>query len=77
MGFVTDELNETERQQVAQNKVRNMAVVYGKEAAMWKVIYKCLLTLICTFFLWLGLHAAACGQCRAHWQIHAAIGHRM
>ncbi|XP_056406447.1 alpha-1,6-mannosylglycoprotein 6-beta-N-acetylglucosaminyltransferase B isoform X2 [Hyla sarda] len=36
MGFVTDELNETERQQVAQNKVRNMAVVYGKEAAMWK-----------------------------------------
>ncbi|XP_073540076.1 alpha-1,6-mannosylglycoprotein 6-beta-N-acetylglucosaminyltransferase B [Phyllobates terribilis] len=37
MGFVTDELNETERQQVAQNKVRNMAVVYGKEAAMWKL----------------------------------------
>ncbi|CAI9543778.1 unnamed protein product [Staurois parvus] len=36
MGFVTDELNETERQQVALNKVRNMAVVYGKEAAMWK-----------------------------------------
>ncbi|XP_073419271.1 alpha-1,6-mannosylglycoprotein 6-beta-N-acetylglucosaminyltransferase B [Dendrobates tinctorius] len=36
MGFVTDELNETERQHVAQNKVRNMAVVYGKEAAMWK-----------------------------------------
>ncbi|KAM4661847.1 alpha-1,6-mannosylglycoprotein 6-beta-N-acetylglucosaminyltransferase B isoform 1-T2 [Discoglossus pictus] len=36
MGFVTDELNETERQQVAQNKVRNMALVYGKEAAMWK-----------------------------------------
>ncbi|KAM4032111.1 alpha-1,6-mannosylglycoprotein 6-beta-N-acetylglucosaminyltransferase B [Anomaloglossus baeobatrachus] len=36
MGFVTDELNETERQQVAQNKVKNMAVVYGKEAAMWK-----------------------------------------
>ncbi|CAJ0956877.1 unnamed protein product [Ranitomeya imitator] len=39
MGFVTDELNETERQHVAQNKVRNMAVVYGKEAAMWKVHY--------------------------------------
>ncbi|XP_075205667.1 alpha-1,6-mannosylglycoprotein 6-beta-N-acetylglucosaminyltransferase B [Anomaloglossus baeobatrachus] len=37
MGFVTDELNETERQQVAQNKVKNMAVVYGKEAAMWKL----------------------------------------
>lgn len=37
MGFVTDELNETERQQVTLNKVRNMAVVYGKEAAMWKV----------------------------------------
>ncbi|XP_069608214.1 alpha-1,6-mannosylglycoprotein 6-beta-N-acetylglucosaminyltransferase B [Ranitomeya imitator] len=37
MGFVTDELNETERQHVAQNKVRNMAVVYGKEAAMWKL----------------------------------------
>ncbi|XP_040186052.1 alpha-1,6-mannosylglycoprotein 6-beta-N-acetylglucosaminyltransferase B isoform X2 [Rana temporaria] len=36
MGFVTDELNETERQQVTLNKVRNMAVVYGKEAAMWK-----------------------------------------
>ncbi|XP_018090875.1 alpha-1,6-mannosylglycoprotein 6-beta-N-acetylglucosaminyltransferase B isoform X2 [Xenopus laevis] len=36
MGFVTDELNDTERRQVAQNKVRNMAVVYGKEAAMWK-----------------------------------------
>ncbi|XP_068119772.1 alpha-1,6-mannosylglycoprotein 6-beta-N-acetylglucosaminyltransferase B isoform X4 [Hyperolius riggenbachi] len=36
MGFVTDELNETERQQVALSKVRNMAVVYGKEAAMWK-----------------------------------------
>ncbi|OCT63015.1 alpha-1,6-mannosylglycoprotein 6-beta-N-acetylglucosaminyltransferase B isoform X1 [Xenopus laevis] len=37
MGFVTDELNDTERRQVAQNKVRNMAVVYGKEAAMWKL----------------------------------------
>ncbi|KAM8946231.1 alpha-1,6-mannosylglycoprotein 6-beta-N-acetylglucosaminyltransferase B [Pelodytes ibericus] len=37
MGFVTDELNETDRQQVALNKVRNMAVVYGKEAAMWKL----------------------------------------
>ncbi|KAM4692565.1 alpha-1,6-mannosylglycoprotein 6-beta-N-acetylglucosaminyltransferase B [Rhinophrynus dorsalis] len=36
MGFVTDELNETERHQVVLNKVRNMAVVYGKEAAMWK-----------------------------------------
>ncbi|CAH2302512.1 alpha-1,6-mannosylglyco 6-beta-N-acetylglucosaminyltransferase B isoform X2 [Pelobates cultripes] len=38
MGFVTDELNETERQQVALSKVRNMAVVYGKEAAMWKLL---------------------------------------
>ncbi|XP_053309926.1 alpha-1,6-mannosylglycoprotein 6-beta-N-acetylglucosaminyltransferase B [Spea bombifrons] len=37
MGFATDELNETERQQVALNKVRNMAVVYGKEASMWKL----------------------------------------
>ncbi|PIO34917.1 hypothetical protein AB205_0157000 [Aquarana catesbeiana] len=49
MGFVTDELNETERQQVTLNKVRNMAVVYGKEAAMWKVRYIPLFTSHNTF----------------------------
>lgn len=36
MGFVAEELNETERPNVQRNKV-NMAVVYGKEASMWKV----------------------------------------
>lgn len=36
MGFVSEELNETEKQSVKSNKV-NMAVVYGKEASIWKV----------------------------------------
>ena len=39
MGFVSEELNETEKQHIQQNKVNNMAVVYGKEASMWKVVY--------------------------------------
>lgn len=36
MGFVAEELNETERRSIQKNKVANMAVVYGKEASMWK-----------------------------------------
>uniref|UniRef100_A0A672F3Y6 alpha-1,6-mannosyl-glycoprotein 6-beta-N-acetylglucosaminyltransferase n=1 Tax=Salarias fasciatus TaxID=181472 RepID=A0A672F3Y6_SALFA len=36
MGFVAEELNETERLNIQRNKVNNMAVVYGKEANMWK-----------------------------------------
>lgn len=38
MGFVSEELNETEKRNIQQNKVNNMAVVYGKEASMWKVV---------------------------------------
>lgn len=37
MGFVSEELNETEKRRIQQDKVNNMAVVYGKEASMWKV----------------------------------------
>lgn len=37
MGFVTEELNQTERFHIQRDKVNNMAVVYGKEASMWKV----------------------------------------
>lgn len=37
MGFVTEELNQTERFNIKRDKVNNMAVVYGKEASMWKV----------------------------------------
>ncbi|XP_022519799.2 alpha-1,6-mannosylglycoprotein 6-beta-N-acetylglucosaminyltransferase B [Astyanax mexicanus] len=37
MGFVSEELNKTEKRSIQQNKVRNMAVVYGKEASMWKL----------------------------------------
>uniref|UniRef100_A0A3P9IEC6 alpha-1,6-mannosyl-glycoprotein 6-beta-N-acetylglucosaminyltransferase n=1 Tax=Oryzias latipes TaxID=8090 RepID=A0A3P9IEC6_ORYLA len=36
MGFVSEELNATEKRSIQQNKVNNMAVVYGKEASMWK-----------------------------------------
>ncbi|KAI1896719.1 hypothetical protein AGOR_G00097700 [Albula goreensis] len=36
MGFVSEELNETEKLSIQTNKVNNMAVVYGKEASMWK-----------------------------------------
>uniref|UniRef100_A0AAZ3SFV0 alpha-1,6-mannosyl-glycoprotein 6-beta-N-acetylglucosaminyltransferase n=1 Tax=Oncorhynchus tshawytscha TaxID=74940 RepID=A0AAZ3SFV0_ONCTS len=36
MGFVSEELNDTEKSSIMQNKVNNMAVVYGKEASMWK-----------------------------------------
>ncbi|XP_036426054.1 alpha-1,6-mannosylglycoprotein 6-beta-N-acetylglucosaminyltransferase B-like [Colossoma macropomum] len=36
MGFVSEELNETEKRNIQENKVKNMAVVYGKEASMWK-----------------------------------------
>lgn len=39
MGFVSEELNETEKRSIQQNKVNSMAVVYGKEASMWKVVY--------------------------------------
>lgn len=38
MGFVSEELNETAKRSIQQNKVNNMAVVYGKEASMWKVV---------------------------------------
>lgn len=37
MGFVSEELNQTERQRIKSNKVGSMAVVYGKEASIWKV----------------------------------------
>lgn len=37
MGFVSEELNDTEKRSIQQSKVNNMAVVYGKEASMWKV----------------------------------------
>lgn len=40
MGFVAEELNETEKVNIQRNKVNNMAVVYGKEASMWKVSIK-------------------------------------
>lgn len=30
-------MNETEQLHIQRNKVNNMAVVYGKEAGMWKV----------------------------------------
>uniref|UniRef100_A0A8C9WDK1 alpha-1,6-mannosyl-glycoprotein 6-beta-N-acetylglucosaminyltransferase n=1 Tax=Scleropages formosus TaxID=113540 RepID=A0A8C9WDK1_SCLFO len=36
MGFVSEELNETEKLNIQRNKVDDMAVVYGKEASMWK-----------------------------------------
>lgn len=37
MGFVSEELNKTERQLIKASKVSGMAVVYGKEASIWKV----------------------------------------
>lgn len=37
MGFVSEELNETEKQLIKGGKASNMAVVYGKEASIWKV----------------------------------------
>ncbi|XP_027706062.1 alpha-1,6-mannosylglycoprotein 6-beta-N-acetylglucosaminyltransferase B isoform X1 [Vombatus ursinus] len=37
MGFVSEELNSTEKQLIKNNKASNMAVVYGKEASIWKV----------------------------------------
>ncbi|XP_025907231.1 alpha-1,6-mannosylglycoprotein 6-beta-N-acetylglucosaminyltransferase B isoform X1 [Nothoprocta perdicaria] len=37
MGFVSEELNRTEKQFIKSNKVSNMAVVYGKEASIWKL----------------------------------------
>ncbi|XP_035384501.1 alpha-1,6-mannosylglycoprotein 6-beta-N-acetylglucosaminyltransferase B-like isoform X1 [Electrophorus electricus] len=36
MGFVAEELNQTERISIQNDKVNNMAVVYGKETSMWK-----------------------------------------
>lgn len=41
MGFVSEELNETERQLIKGGKAGNMAVVYGKEASIWKVSTRC------------------------------------
>ncbi|XP_025783336.1 alpha-1,6-mannosylglycoprotein 6-beta-N-acetylglucosaminyltransferase B [Puma concolor] len=37
MGFVSEELNETEKQLIRGGKASNMAVVYGKEASIWKL----------------------------------------
>nr|XP_003464823.1 alpha-1,6-mannosylglycoprotein 6-beta-N-acetylglucosaminyltransferase B isoform X1 [Cavia porcellus] len=37
MGFVSEELNETEKQLIKGGKASNMAVVYGKEASIWKL----------------------------------------
>ncbi|XP_057201460.1 alpha-1,6-mannosylglycoprotein 6-beta-N-acetylglucosaminyltransferase B isoform X1 [Triplophysa rosa] len=45
MGFVTEELNETERLNIQRDKANNIAVVYGKEASMWKGTEK-LLTIL-------------------------------
>lgn len=39
MGFVAEELNQTEILQIQRQKVNNMAVIYGKEASMWKVSF--------------------------------------
>uniref|UniRef100_A0A8C9KI74 alpha-1,6-mannosyl-glycoprotein 6-beta-N-acetylglucosaminyltransferase n=1 Tax=Panthera tigris altaica TaxID=74533 RepID=A0A8C9KI74_PANTA len=36
MGFVSEELNETEKQLIRGGKASNMAVVYGKEASIWE-----------------------------------------
>ncbi|KAL4657929.1 alpha-1,6-mannosylglycoprotein 6-beta-N-acetylglucosaminyltransferase B-like [Arapaima gigas] len=36
MGFVVDELNETEKLDISRNKINNMTVVYGKEISMWE-----------------------------------------
>lgn len=41
MGFVSEELNETEKQVIKSGKASNMAVVYGKEASIWKVSSAC------------------------------------
>ena len=37
MGFVSEELSETEKQLIKGGKANNMAVVYGKETSIWKV----------------------------------------
>uniref|UniRef100_A0AAV2KJG4 alpha-1,6-mannosyl-glycoprotein 6-beta-N-acetylglucosaminyltransferase n=1 Tax=Knipowitschia caucasica TaxID=637954 RepID=A0AAV2KJG4_KNICA len=37
MGFVVEEVNETERLSIQKNKIHNMAVVYGKDASMWQL----------------------------------------
>ncbi|XP_031821416.1 alpha-1,6-mannosylglycoprotein 6-beta-N-acetylglucosaminyltransferase B isoform X4 [Sarcophilus harrisii] len=37
MGFVSEELNSTEKDLIKNNKASNMAVVYGKEASIWKM----------------------------------------
>ncbi|XP_037665894.1 alpha-1,6-mannosylglycoprotein 6-beta-N-acetylglucosaminyltransferase B [Choloepus didactylus] len=37
MGFASEELNETEKQLIKSGKASNMAVVYGKEASIWKL----------------------------------------
>ncbi|KAB0358966.1 hypothetical protein FD754_003122, partial [Muntiacus muntjak] len=37
MGFVSEELNDTEKQLIKDGKASNMAVVYGKEASIWKL----------------------------------------
>ena len=37
MGFVAEEVNETERRNIQRNTADKMALVYGKEASMWKV----------------------------------------
>ncbi|XP_076843604.1 alpha-1,6-mannosylglycoprotein 6-beta-N-acetylglucosaminyltransferase B isoform X2 [Brachyhypopomus gauderio] len=36
MGFVAEQLNQTERIRMQKDKINNMAVVYGKETSMWK-----------------------------------------
>ncbi|XP_036125292.1 alpha-1,6-mannosylglycoprotein 6-beta-N-acetylglucosaminyltransferase B isoform X1 [Molossus molossus] len=37
MGFVSEELNETEKQAIRSGKAGDMAVVYGKDASIWKL----------------------------------------
>lgn len=61
MGFVSEELNQTERQLIKANKVSSMAVVYGKEASIWKVGV-------------LGTSQAARGRDRQGWEAAPASG---
>lgn len=64
MGFVSEELNQTERQLIKANKVSSMAVVYGKEASIWKVGVLGLL----------GTHQAGRGRDRQGWEAAPASG---
>lgn len=64
MGFVSEELNQTERQLIKANKASSMAVVYGKEASIWKVGVLGLL----------GTSQAGRGRHRQSWEAAPASG---